>query len=124
MITTTPFLVNGRPTRLFDRPIDGDNSKREIYSVKSLISGDTSATETANIGFVYPGTGRIEVNNLVHDNNETIEIQVRPSSDDIISQKRKILQIDVNKSTIVGDIDNISVAGSSGLSDYNTFNRD
>ena len=124
MITTTPFLVNGRSTRLFDRPIAGDDSKREIYSVRSLISGDTSATETANIGFVTPGTGKIEINNLVHDNNETIEIQVRPSSDDIISQKRKILQIDVNKSTIVGDIDNISVAGSSGLSDYNTFNRD
>ena len=116
--------MSGRTTRLFDRPIAGDNFKREIYSVRSLISGDTSATETANIGFVTPGIGKVEINNLVHDNNETIEIQVRPSSDDIISQRRKILQIDVNKSSIVGDIDNISVAGSSGLSDYNTFNRD
>ena len=122
-ISSSDFLVKGKPTRLLDRYIDGDNTRRELYAVRA--GSDTEkAIVYPNVGFVTPATGKVEISNLQHDNNETIEIRVRPASDDILSKEKKILQIDVNKTTIIGDVDNISVAGSAGLSDYGTFTRD
>ena len=122
-ISSSAFLVKGKETRLFDRKIDGDTTRREVYAVRSGTSTEP-AEVYANVGFVTPATGKVEINNLIHDNNETIEIRVRPASDDILSKERKILQIDVNKSAVIGDVDNISVAGSAGLSDYGTFDRE
>ena len=62
--------------------------------------------------------------NLENDLNETLKIRVRPASDDIISRRRKILQIDLNETTITGDVDTTSVSGSSRIDTYRTFNRD
>ena len=78
----------------------------------------------SSVGFVYPLTGLIELNALENDIDETIRVRVRPASDDIISDKRKILQIDVNETSIDGNIDTTSISGSTGLSDYTTFTRD
>ena len=123
MISTSAIVIGGKPTFLEDEPIAGDNEKRRIYGYTIDNEGRRSRNVN-NAGFVYPQTGLVDLLGLVNDFDETLSITVRPAADDIISQRRKVLQIDINKTTITGDIDNISVAGSAGLSQYTTFTRD
>ena len=123
MISTSAIVIGGQTTYLEDEPIAGDNEKRKIYGYTIDEEGRRNRNVTS-AGFVYPQTGLIDLLGLVNDFDETLTITVRPAADDIISQRRKVLQIDINKTTITGDIDNISVAGSAGLSQYNTFTRD
>ena len=123
MIATTPIIIGGKTTYLEDEPITGDTEKRKIYGYTIDSQGRKSRNVTS-AGFVYPETGLIDLVGLINDVDETMTITVRPASDDIISSKRKVLQIDINKTTITGDIDNISIAGSAGLSNYTTFTRD
>ena len=123
MISTTPILIGGKSTYLADEPIAGDNEKRKIYGYVVDSQGRQSRTVN-DAGFVYPEIGLIDLVGLINDQDEVLTITVRPASDDIISSKRKVLQIDINKTTIIGDVDNISIAGSAGLSNYTTFTRD
>ena len=123
MISTSAIVIGGKPTFLEDEPIAGDNEKRRIYGY-TIDSEGRRNRNVNNAGFVYPQTGLVDLLGLVNDFDETLSITVRPAADDIISQRRKVLQIDINKTTITGDIDNISVAGSAGLSQYTTFTRD
>jgi hypothetical protein len=123
LLETSSITIGGVRNYLEDQIITGDITKRRIVSFKVDDAGNKVVTNT-NIGFLYPSTGIVDLPGLKNDISENIQIKVRPASDDIISSKRKILQIDINSSSIVGDVDNISIAGSAGLSKYNTINRD
>ena len=123
MISSSSFLVNGVRATLADRPIQNESTKREIYAIRSVDTG-SGVEITPNVGTLFINTGRVELNNLVHDNNETIEIRLRPASDDVISKERKILQIDVDKTLINGQADSVAISGSSGNNTYTTFTRD
>ena len=110
-------------TSLSDKPIAGDTQKRQVFA--SLIDEEgREVIVTPNVGFIYPATGQIDLSNLKNDVDELLRVEVRPASDDIISQRKKILQIDVERTSVKGDIDNISIAGSAGLSTYTTVSRD
>lgn len=123
MMTTSSITVNGESHFLADEQLIGDNIRRRIYSYKVDSDGNRQRVNN-NIGFITPSSGLVDLAGLQNDNDEFIKIQVRPASDDVISKKRKILQIDVDTTVIIGDIDNMSIAGSAGLSKYNTFTRD
>ena len=123
MISTSDILVGGENVRLADEPIPGDTVKRQVYSFRLGTDGKIVRVNN-KIGFVTPATGLVDLSALQNDNDQSIRISVRPASDDIISSKKKILQIDVDSTIITGDIDNMSIAGSAGLSKYNTFTRD
>ena len=123
MMTTSSITVGGESHFLADEQIIGDNTRRRIYSYKVDSDGNTQRVNN-KIGFLTPSTGVVDLSGLQNDNDESIKIQVRPASDDVISKNRKILQIDVDSTVIIGDIDNMSIAGSAGLSKYNTFTRD
>ena len=123
MISTSDILISGELVRLADEPIPGDTVKRQIYAYR--LGADGKIIRVINkIGFVTPLTGLVDLSALQNDNDTTVKITVRPASDDIISAKKKILQIDVDSTLITGDVDNMSIAGSAGLSKYNTFTRD
>ena len=123
MITSSAIQVDGQQVLLADEPITGDNEKRRIYTYRTDEQSRVIRINSS-VGFVYPLTGLIELNTLENDIDEIIRVRVRPASDDIISDKRKILQIDVNETSIDGNIDTTSISGSTGLSDYTTFTRD
>ena len=123
MISSSRLQVQGRGAYLGDEPIAGDNEKRRIYTFITDAQG-RELRINSGVGFVYPLTGLVELNDLGNDIDETIKIRVRPAADDIVSERRKILQIDVNETSISGNIDTTSISGSTGLQDYTTFNRD
>ena len=122
-ISTSFIQIAGQNVQLADEPIPGDVEKRRVYSFKTDAQGRVVRINSS-VGFVYPQTGLVDLNNLENDLNETLKIRVRPASDDIISRRRKILQIDLNETTITGDVDTTSVSGSSRIDTYRTFNRD
>lgn len=123
MISTSTITIGGREAILADKYIPGDNEKRQIYAYQ-IDSNGRVVVINSRVGFVYPNTGLVDLSDLQNDVNESLRVQVRPASDDIISQRKKILQIDVERTNIQGDIDNISIAGSAGLSTYTTVSRD
>ena len=57
------------------------------------------------------------------EKNETIRIEVSPNSNDIVTTRNNIVLIDEPKSTVVGEIDTITIGGTSGTQTYNTFAR-
>ena len=123
MIKTSTIQIGGVLASLADKPIAGDTQKRQIYAYQIDEQG-REVIVTPNVGFVYPATGKVDLSNLKNDVDELLRVEVSPASDDIISQRKKILQIDVERTTVKGDIDNISIAGSAGLSTYTTVSRD
>lgn len=123
MIATSSITISGQEAVLADRHIAGDTEKRQIYAYQ-IDSEGRQVVINPSVGFVYPATGLVDLGSLQNDVDEILRVEVRPAADDIISQRKKILQIDVERTTIQGDIDNISIAGSAGLSNYTTVSRD
>jgi len=123
ILSTSAIEIAGVRNYLEDHPIPGDLTKRVVVTYKIDENGRKIVTNPG-VGFVYPSTGIVDLPGLKNDKSENIQIKVRPASDDIISSRKKILQIDINSTSIVGDVDNISIAGSAGLSKYNTISRD
>ena len=78
-----------------------------------------------SIGTLNTETGTLVVNSALIplEKNEVVRIEVSPNSNDIVSSRNNILLIDEPKSTVVGEVDTISVAGTSGAQNYNTFAR-
>ncbi len=123
MIATSSIIIGGKEAILADKHIPGDSEKRQIYAYQ-IDSNGRVVIINANVGYLYPNTGLVDLSDLQNDVNESLRVEVRPAADDIISQRKKILQIDVERTNIQGDIDNISIAGSSGLASYTTVSRD
>ena len=123
MIKTSTISIGGQTASLSAHPIAGDTQKRQVFASRIDEEG-REVIVTPNVGFIYPATGQIDLSNLKNDVDELLRVEVRPASDDIISQRKKILQIDVERTSVKGDIDNISIAGSAGLSTYTTVSRD
>ena len=102
---------------------DGEGTERNVY-VYRLIDGRIKKVVNT-IGTLNTQTGALVINTslIPIEKNETVRIEVTPSSNDIITTRNNILLIDEPKSTVVGEIDTIAVAGVSGSQNYNTVAR-
>lgn len=101
---------------------EGSGTERNVY-VYRLVEGNEIKVVNS-IGSLNTTTGRLVVNTslIPLEKNEIIRIEASPNSNDIVSRQNNLLRIDTNKSTVIGEVDTISVAGSSAQS-YNTFSR-
>ena len=101
---------------------EGSGTERNVY-VYRLVEGNEIKVVNS-IGSLNTTTGKLIVNSslIPLEKNEIIRIEVSPNSNDIVSRQNNLLRIDTNKSTVIGEVDTISVAGSSAQS-YNTFSR-
>jgi len=102
---------------------EGSGVERNVY-VYRLVEG-AKVKVVNSIGTLNTSTGRLIVNSssIPLEKNEIIRIEVSPNSNDIATSRNNIIQINEPKSTVVGEIDTISVAGTSGTQNYNTFTR-
>lgn len=100
---TSGFRENGYTVVLEDAPIDGDLEKRRVYTRRGTLD-DEGAVVIVNTeaGFLYPAEGRLVLENLTPDTDVNISVTVRPASLDVYTDKRNILQIDRQGSTISG----------------------
>jgi hypothetical protein len=102
---------------------EGSGAERNVY-VYRLAEG-VKVKVANSIGTLNTTTGKLVVNSsfIPLEKNEIIRIEVSPNSNDIVTSRNNIIQIDEPKSTVVGEIDTISVGGTSGSQNYNTFSR-
>jgi hypothetical protein len=96
---------------------------RNVY-VYTLSSSGDQVRVLQSVGNLNPTTGVVGFTTLRADSDTTIDIYVNPAADDIPVVRNQLLLIDFNKTTIIGDIDEIISGGSNGAINYTTFNRD
>lgn len=115
---------SGQTVFLADEEIAGRENIRNVY-VYRKVSG-VNVKVLNSVGTLTISTGEIAVSSLpvaASENEKQIQIYVSPDSNDIAVRRNNLLTIDSARTNIVGEVDSIAVAGSSGASDYRTFSR-
>jgi len=122
MIGSSRWLIGSTFIQLADETIVGDTEKRNVYLFTR--SSDGGIVKYANsVGYLYPRTGQLLLTNLPANEDVTIDVFLRPASDDMVAERNEIITIDLEKTIVVPDIDASSSGTSSLLSEYTTFAR-
>jgi hypothetical protein len=122
-IRSSPFIFEGKQCYLADEYDPTNTTVRNVY-VYTLSSSGDQVRVLQSVGNLNPTTGVVGFTTLRADSDTTIDIYVNPAADDIPVVRNQLLLIDFNKTTIIGDIDEIISGGSNGAINYTTFNRD
>lgn len=119
-ISSDSFQYFGHTVSLGDEPLN--DTTRRVFAFRIDNTG-TAVKVDDNIGILTPSAGAIKFNPIPVDTPKTINIYCAPASNDIVAKRNNLIQIDTNKSEIIGDIDTIAVGGASGAPNYITYNR-
>ena len=122
LMSSDSWEFGGVTYRLADERKTDGSSGRNVYAYRESSTGERIKVYKS-IGTLFIEEGLLTLNALPVEQNESINIYVSPSSNDIVSKRNNLLSIDIQKTLVSGDIDAIAVAGSSGAIDYETFNR-
>lgn len=119
-VSSDPFLYNGFSCSIGDEPLN--NETRNVYIYR--IDNTGAAIKMINsIGIMTPAKGTIHFSPIPVDEAITTKIYCSPASNDIVAKRHNLIQIDVNKTRVVGDIDSVITGGAAGAIDYTTYNR-
>jgi hypothetical protein len=122
LMSSDPWEFGGFRYRLGDERKTDGSSGRNVYAYRESSTGERIKVYKS-LGTLFIKEGTLSLNALPVSQNESINIYVSPSSNDIVSKRNNLLSIDIQKTFIGAEVDAIAVAGSSGAIDYNTFNR-
>ena len=123
VIESSSWLYLSDQVSLIDEKIIGSSTDRNIYLATILPNGKKIRIKDS-VGTLNMETGLVSLENLPANVNTTIEVRVRPASDDIVSKFNEILTIDLAKTRIIADLDSSRAGSVTSLKDYNTFSRD
>jgi len=88
---------------------------------------DNNGNEVPPIGTIDLEKGILDIEGLKGDDGQellTFNIDLIPSSNDISPKRNQLLSIDVNRLSIIGEVDTIAIGGSSRTIDYQPFSRE
>jgi hypothetical protein len=122
-IRSSVFTFDGMQCYIADEFDPTNSVARNIY-VYRLSSSGNQIRVLQTVGSLDPTIGLINFTALKADSDTVVDIFVNPAADDIPVVRNHLLLIDFNKTTIVGDVDEIIAGGSNGAINYTTFNRD
>lgn len=122
IVSCSPFKINGIDTYLGDEAITGDNENRRIFTYYYKNAVKTKINN--NVGILNIMTGVMNLNEIVTDETTLVTIDLMPASNDIAPKRNQLLQIDMSRLSVVGEVDTVAVGGLSRAIDYNTFKRD
>ena len=120
VMESSSFLINGIMHYFADAKITGSTDRR-VYMYKIVDGIET--TVSFNAGRIYTTTGRVVINNFLPDTTDPITLTFSPNSNDLAPKRNQLLSIDMTKVTVNGEVDSISVSGSSGTVNYKTTSR-
>jgi hypothetical protein len=125
LISSDPWTSpDGETIYLADEKIEGETDKRNLYTFKKIGNNDVvvhNSIGTMNISDGSLSFTSIPVNSV--DDGALIKIYAKPASNDVAVKQNNIISIDSNITSILGEVDTIEVSGSSGASNYRTFER-
>jgi hypothetical protein len=119
-ISSDSFTYNGSVLKLADE--NQSSTQRNVYAYRIDSLGNKVAV-LSSIGTLTPSTGKIQFNPIPSTANADINIYVKPASNDVAVKRNNLLQIDTDKTTIVGSIDSITTSGIAGAINFETVNR-
>ena len=122
IISSSPFRLNGIDTYLGDEPIDGDSDVRRLYTY--FYKDGVQEKIGINAGSLNMRSGLLLLEEIDVDAEVDLVIDVLPYSNDIVPKRNQLLQIDINRAFIRGEVDIIAQGGSSRSVDYAPFKRD
>lgn len=122
IVSCTPFKSGGLDVFLGDEEITGDQINRRIYTY--YFKNGRKTKILSDVGILNLETGLLQLNEIYVDEMSEITLDLMPASNDIAPKRNQLLQIDMNRLFVKGEVDVIAVGGSSRSIDYNTFKRD
>lgn len=116
------WKTRGYPTYLADEA-STTTGVRTIYSY--LVKEDGSRERLNTVGEIDLEHGIVTIDSLIDADVETnITINLIPASNDVVSKRNQIVRIDTAQTNVLGEVDTLSVGGSSKAVNYETFRRD
>lgn len=121
IISSSAIQIGGLDCYFGDKP-SADPLRRTIFlyyfknTVKTVLND--------NVGTMNIDTGLLELNEIFPDVFTTVVLDLMPASNDIAPRRNQLLQIDMNRIFVRGEVDTVATGGSSRAIDYNTFKRD
>lgn len=126
-LTSTSFFQNGIEHYFGDSPtINTDPEKRIDFGDRTVYIYrviSNSRIRIRDAGTIFLNEGRIVLENFIPDSAQQIRVTVSPNSNDIAPKRNELLKISFELSSVVGEIDTVSVAGSIGAINYTTTPR-
>lgn len=122
IVSCTPFKSGGVDCFFGDEEIVGDQYNRRVYTY--YYKNATKTKIIANAGTLNIDTGLLQLNEIYPDENVDVILDLMPASNDIAPKRNQLLQIDMSRLFVRGEVDTVAVGGSSRAIDYNTFKRD
>ena len=119
VVTSTGFTISGYSDTMFLE--DSGNGYMRMYY---LVAGTTKTYIDNNVGTVDYTTGEVVLNDLnitgTSNSDGTISIIAKPESNDVVSVRNQLLEIDLVNTTISATVDTIESGGSSAGTGYTT----
>ena len=116
---STGFKISGNTNTLF-LDDDGAGKLRLFY----YVSGTTKTYLNSDVGTIDYTTGKITLNSLnitaTSNTDSTVSITTSPNSLDIVPVRNQLLEIDLSKTNIIGELDTIASGGSTAGTGYTT----
>lgn len=120
-IESNVFILEGVECKLADEPIVGEEPKRRIYVYK--VSDGFKLLNYTDVGYIEPEKANVVLKDIKFDLSNEIFIYAKPDSFDIAPKFNQLVSISTDDITVVGELDSVSLLGSTGLSSYKTFKR-
>ena len=119
IVSSTGFTISGNTNTLF-LDDDGNGNIRTYY----LVGGQTRTYVNSTAGTIDYNTGKITITALnitgVTNGDGTISLDVLPASNDVVSVRNQLLEIDLANTTVSGEVDTITSGGSTAGTGYTT----
>lgn len=121
VISSNTFQLDGTICRFGDELIEGEEPKRRLFIYDN--NSGLKIAKYADVGIVDVVAGVVTIKDIKFDLSNIIEITASPNSYDVSPKYNQLLQLCTVNTTINGELDTVSLLGSTGLSEYTTIPR-
>lgn len=122
IISSSSFRMAGLDAYLGDAEIYGSTVLRRVFTY--YYKNGVVTEMNSNAGTLNIETGQLLLNEIYPDELSTINLDMMPASNDIAPKRNQLLQIDMSRLFVKGEVDTVAVGGSNRAIDYSTFKRD
>ena len=119
MVESTGFYLDGNTNEQFIED-DGSGKIRTFY----LIGGTTKTITNAEAGTINYNTGEVVLTSFnitaTTNTNATIDVTIKPNSNDVIPVRQQIVEIDTVATTVTAEVDDFATGSATAGVGYTT----
>ena len=122
IISSSAFTMNGDICYFGDESFGSNTNLRRIYIYTNKKSQKVKIL--SDVGVLNLIDGEMTLYGISSNIDVPVTLDMLPLSNDIASKRNQLLKIDMNRLLVKGEIDSITIGGSSRSIDYKGFQRD